>query len=256
MTKVRPLRPDNTSTSHQAGSQRFVRPKQSPLVKFGKRLRKPVNCWLSRQSLIGDDPILSPDLLPELNELGDNWEAIREELLPLLENRTDIPAFGKVSPDHRRIANSDHWKSFFFGGYGIQFPKNRAKCPRTAAMLDRIPGLVVAFFSIMEPGTHVPRHRGLTKAWLNCHLPLLVPEHGRCEMEVGDKTVSWREGEWLIFDETNPHQVWNETDKVRVVLFLQLKRPMTWKGRLAARLIFGIIRRTSFVRDVKTAIDG
>ncbi|QYJ07084.1 aspartyl/asparaginyl beta-hydroxylase domain-containing protein [Qipengyuania flava] len=250
-----PQQGSNSRTSPSEARERYVRPKQSALIRMGKRLRNPVNRWFARQSLVGDDPILPASHLPCLTDLERNWHIVRQELAPLLAERSAIPAFGKLSPDHRRIANSSAWKSFFFEGYGFKARTNRARCPQTAAMLDEIPGLVVAFFSIMEPGTHVPRHRGLTKAWLNCHLGIAVPKGpGRCEMEVNGEPVRWREGEWMVFDETNPHEVWNETEEPRVVLFLQVRRPMRWPGRMAARLLYAIIRRTGFVQDVKKAI--
>ncbi len=236
--------------------QRFVRGKQSSLTRFGKRIRRPVNRWFARQSLVGDDAIIDAAEIPALCEMRRRWRDIRAELEPLLSDRNAIPPFGKLSPDHRRIANSQHWKSFFFEGYGFRMKANRARCPQTAAMLDQIPGLVVAFFSIMEPGTHVPRHRGLTKAWINCHLPLIVPQgEGRCEMQVGEQIVTWTEGEWLLFDETNPHEVWNTTDGPRIVLFLQVRRPMTRMGNWAARALYEVIRRTGFVQDVRHAVE-
>lgn len=235
--------------------EHYTRPKQSALVRFGKSIRDPVNAWFARQSTIGDDAILDAQHLPVLDELRANWRVVQGELEPLLADRDDIPAFGKISPDHRRIANDSAWKSFFFEGYSFKSARNRAKCPQTAEMLDRIPGLVVAFFSIMEPGTHVPRHRGLTKAWINCHLPLVVPRGPeRCEMAVNEEMVRWHEGEWLLFDETNQHEVWNETSEARVVLFLQVRRPMRWPGRVVARVIYEIIRRTGFVQDVRKAV--
>lgn len=231
------------------------RPKQGVLLRIGRNIRHPINRWFGRQSLVDDTPLLDPACLPALEELRQNWNVVAEELAPLIAEREQIPAFGKISPDHRRIASSPAWKSFFFQGYGFHADANRSKCPQTSAMLDRIPGLVVAFFSIMEPNTHVPSHRGLTKAWINCHLPIMVPKGPeRCEMDVAGTLVHWREGEWLLFDETNPHEVWNETGEVRVVLFLQVMRPMRWPGRFAARIIHGIIRRSRFVQDVRREI--
>ena len=247
--------PGDARPGNGESAKRYKRPKQSALVRFGKSIRDPVNAWFARQSLIGDDMIVDPSQLPVLEELGANWQEISQELEPLLASRTDIPSFGKISPDHRRIANSDKWKSFFFEGYGYRSQANRQKCPRTAELLDKVPGLVVAFFSIMEPNTHVPRHRGLTKAWLNCHLGLVVPRGPeRCEMEIGDQRVGWSEGEWVVFDETNAHEVWNDTGEARVVLFLQIRRPMTRRGNFVARTIYEIIRRTSFVKDVRKAV--
>lgn len=231
-------------------------PKEKPAntrtVRIGKRLRDPVNRWIARQSLIGDDPFVDYRALTGLAELGERWQDIRAELMPLLQEREAIPALGEISPDHKGIARDGKWKSFFFTGYGFRAAENHARCPVTSALLDQVPGLVVAFFSIMEPGTHVPPHRGVTKAWLNCHLGMIVPEGpGRCAMEVAGRTVEWHEGEWLVFDETNRHQVWNERHAPRVVLFLQVRRPMRLPGRIAATLLIKAIRRTSFVQDIR-----
>lgn len=227
--------------------------RQTFAVRFGRRIRGPVNRWLARQSLIGDDPLVDPRELPGLVELGRHWQTIRDELLPLLEERQNIPAFRDISPDHRRIATDTRWKSFFLEGYGFRADENCARCPRTVALLEKVPGLVVAFFSIMEPGTQVPPHRGVTKAWYNCHLGLVVPE-GKVGIEIAGRPTGWREGEWLVFDETNTHRVWNETDRSRVVLFLQVRRPMTWRGRMAAKALYQMIRHSSFVQDVRRSL--
>lgn len=245
---------DAATFPRAGGEPATTKPKvnASRVVRFGKRLRDPVNRWIARQSLIGDRPFVDPAALPELAGLRERWQEIRAELLPLLAERSRIPALGEISPDHKAIARDGHWKSFFFTGYGFRAEQNHARCPTTSALLNKVPGLVVAFFSIMEPGTYVPPHRGLTKAWLNCHLGLVVPEGpGRCAMEVAGETVEWHEGEWLVFDETFRHQVWNERSAPRVVLFLQVRRPMRLVGRITARLLVKAIRRTTFVQDVR-----
>jgi beta-hydroxylase len=226
---------------------------QTLAVRFGRAMRDPVNGWLAKQSLMGDDPFVDPQELPGLVELGRHWRTIREELHPLLAQRDRIPAFRDISPDHRRIATDTRWKSFFLEGYGFRAEENCARCPQTMALLKNVPGLVVAFFSIMEPGTQVPPHRGVTKAWYNCHLGLVVPE-GQVGIEIAERRVGWREGEWIVFDETNRHRVWNETAQSRVVLFLQVRRPMRWPGRLAAKVLYHIIRHSSFVQDVRRSL--
>ena len=229
--------------------------KKSAITRFGRRLRRPVNQWLIKRSLVGDDPVLSADVVPGLAELLPHWRAIRDELAPQLTERDQIPSFGDISPDHRRIAPGKRWKSLFLKGYGFQSDENCAKLPLTTELIGRVPGLVVAFLSIMEPGTYVPRHRGLTKAWLNCHLGLHVPQGPeRCEIDIAGTMHRWHEGEWLVFDETNEHEVWNESDEARVVLFLQVRRPMNRAGRLVASLLFHAIRHSPFVQDVKREI--
>lgn len=234
----------------------YDRTKSSFAIRIGSRLRWPVNRFLARQSLVGTQPFFAPSQVPGLDVLQGNWETIRDEALAILAKREKVPPLGSISPDHRRIAHNAAWKSYFFTGYGYKPRANRAKCPRTAALIDQVPNVVVAFFSIFEPGTYVPEHKGVTKAMLNVHLALVVPSgSGRCEIRVEDTRRGWTPGEFLIFDETFTHEVWNESGEPRVVLFLQVLRPMRWPGRLLGKLFLWCLKRTQFVQDVRKALE-
>ena len=83
-------------------------PKEKPAntrtVRIGKRLRDPVNRWIARQSLIGDDPFVDYRALPGLAELGERWQDIRAELMPLLQEREAIPALGEIPGDTARVS--------------------------------------------------------------------------------------------------------------------------------------------------------
>lgn len=236
--------------------ERYSKDRDTFAVWFGKRVRWPLNRFLERQSLIGTQPFFEAAQVPGLDALRENWHVIRGEALAVMADRENVPPLGKVSPDHRHIASTSAWKSFFFNGYGYQAARNRARCPRTAALIDQVPGLVVAFFSIFEPGTHVPPHRGVTKGLLNVHLGLIVPEEAeRCQISVEGHVRGWKPGEYLIFDETFEHEVWNRTGEPRVVLFLQVLRPMRWPGRYLGKFFLWCIKHTSFVQDVRRALD-
>jgi ornithine lipid ester-linked acyl 2-hydroxylase len=227
------------------------------LMRLARKVRWPINRFLIRQSRVGTQPFFEPAEIPGLDILRDNWETIREEAALVLADRANVPALGKVSPDHRGIAPNADWKSFFFTGYGYRAEANRARCPRTAALIDGVPDLVVGFFSIFEPGTHVPRHKGVTSGLINVHLSLIVPrpELGRCELRVADELRRWREGEFTIFDETYEHEAWNETPEPRVVLLLQVLRPMNPFGRIFGKFFLWCIKRTTFVQDIRRNIE-
>ena len=45
-------------------------------------------------------------------------------------------------------------------------------------------------------------------------------------MRVGDKMIYWEEGKCVIFDDTHKHEVWNDTDGIRVVLLFDVYRPL------------------------------
>jgi len=236
--------------------ENFERTRESAGVKYGKRLRRPLNRFLERQSLIPTEPYVDPGVVPGIASLRDDWQAIRNEAFAVMADGQEIPPLAKISPDHRRIARNSAWKSFFFKGYGYDARANRERCPATARAIDAVPDVVVAFYSIFEPGTEVAPHHGVTKAMLNVHLGLSVPPGGRetCGIRVAGEVRGWREGELLVFDETWRHEAWNRSESPRVVLFLQVMRPMKLAGRIAGRTFLGAIRRTSYVQDARKAI--
>ena len=45
-------------------------------------------------------------------------------------------------------------------------------------------------------------------------------------MRVGDKMIYWEEGKCVIFDDTHKHEVWNDTNGIRVVLLFDVFRPL------------------------------
>ncbi len=223
-------------------------PRRPFLVRVGKKLRRSVDRIVEKSSLVPNDPVLDAEEFPWTETLRAHWREIRDEALSVARNPDAVPALNRISPDHARIAPTESWRSFFLVGYGARIERNIMRCPRTMAVLERVPGLNSGFFSILKPGTHIPRHRGVTKGLMTCHLGLQVPP-GRLRMQVGDRTVSWREGETLLFDDTWPHEVWNETDGTRIVLLVQFERPLRQPGRAVAAAFLAGIRRSPFVKE-------
>lgn len=218
----------------------------------GKKLRHKVSRIVARSSKVGDSPVYPAEAFPWIAGIEAKWPEIRAELEAVLALREAIPPLASISPDHRRIAPPGKWKSFFLIGYGYRAEENIRRCPVTAAAVADVPGLNSAFFSILEPGAHIPRHRGVTKAILTAHLGLIVPKKREdCRMQVGEETLHWEDGRTLVFDDTNHHEVWNDTDEPRVVLLLQFRRPVGPLGRIVGGIFLGGIRRSRFVQDAR-----
>ena len=55
----------------------------------------------------------------------------------------------------------------------------------------------------------------------------------------------------MIFDDTFNHEVWNDTDQTRVVLFVDVLRPLPFPESLINRLIVAAISYSPFVLDAK-----
>src|SRR5688500_16584684 len=143
----------------------------------------------------------------------------------------------------------DGWKTFFFCGYGSKHEKNIARCPETHRLLRNIPGLTTAFFSILRPKKRLRRHRGPFKGVLRYHLALKVPEQAElCGIKVGNDVRNWQEGKSLIFDDTHPHEAWNDTDELRVVLFVDFVRPLPQPLAAINAFALHLIGKTTFVQ--------
>ena len=224
-------------------------PKRSLLYRVGKKLRPRVDRVIAADSEVPDAPVLDAGEFPWIVTLERSWDVIRAEADAALADLNRVPPLHEISPDHRRIAEPDNWRSFFLWGYGYRMDANCRACPRTDRLLREIPGLNSAFFSILKPGAHIPRHRGVTKAILTCHLGLQTPRHGRCEMSVGDERVTWSEGRAVVFDDTYPHEVWNDTEELRIILLIQFRRPVRAPGRWLAGLFLAGVRRSPFVQE-------
>ena len=223
----------------------------SLLVKYGKKLRPAMNRVFAKQSQVGDAPVFDNAHFPFTKLLEDNTDIIHREAGKILSERRRIHAVSDVSPDHERIAHDKRWKSFFLIGYGYKFDHNCAICPETTKILEQIPNLNSGFFSILQAGAEIPPHCGVTKAILTCHLGLQVPRDSQhCVMRVADQTCHWESGKAFVFDDTFEHEVWNHTREDRVILLLQFKRPMAWRGRVLGDLFVKGVRVSSFVQDL------
>lgn len=219
-------------------------------TRVGRRLVAPFERWMGRASLVGDSPFLDVAQIPRLATLEEHWTEIRDELLGVLEDRSAIPTFQDISVAQSSISTDDRWKTYFLFGYGFEVEEHTAACPRTATLLREVPGMKTAMFSILAPGKHIPAHRGPYKGVLRYHLGLVVPEPAeQCRIRVHRDIRHWREGEGMLFDDAYEHEVWNGTGGERVVLFVDVERPLRGAARRVNSAILWAISRSSFVQD-------
>lgn len=239
---VGPLKPKRPATLRQRIKSAVNWPSKAAVARL--------EAWMGRGSLVGDTPIIDGRHFPWVGELEANWRTIREELETVLPVTGALPTMQSISKTQRKIIKTDGWKTYFFRAYGERAQENCRRCPRTARLLEAIPNLEVAFFSILAPGSHIAGHRGVYKGLLRAHLGLIVPEPSSAiRMSVGDQMVHWREGECVVFDDTYRHEVWNETDGVRVVLLIDVHRPLPPALRRLNGAILRAARLMPFVTE-------
>lgn len=219
---------------------------------YGFKVLNLIERLMKRYSLVGNRPFFDPNLFLWNAHLEANWEVIRAELNEVLKRREDLPNFQDISTDQTAITTDDNWKTFFLYGFGFKAEKNAARCPETTKLVESVPGMMTAFFSILAPGKHIPAHRGLYAGVLRYHLGLLVPEpKAQCRIRVQDEVRHWEEGRGMLFDDTYDHEVWNDTDGVRVILFMDVLRPLPPPLAVLNKLIIKAIALSPYVQDAK-----
>ncbi len=221
-------------------------------ISLGERILAPIERFIGKRSLVGDATFFPLERFPWVSHIEENWEVIREEAQRLLEQRAELANFQDISKDQIEITDDDRWKTFFLYGYGFEAKLGVEMCPRTAALMREIPGMKTAMFSILSPRKHILDHRGPYKGVLRYHLGLIVPADAEaCRIRVGEDIRHWQEGRSLMFDDTFNHEVWNDTDETRVVLFVDVMRPLPFPDSAINEGIVKAIGYSPFVLDAK-----
>jgi beta-hydroxylase len=214
-----------------------------------------VAAWAERLNLqhatLGNPPIYDNRVFPWAAEVEHDWPLIRAELDRILTRKDDLPAFHEISGEVRSISTDRNWKTFLICAYGLKSQEAIRACPETWRVLQKIPGLKTAMFSIFEPGKHLPAHRGPYNGVLRLHLGLIVPQAqpGSVAIRIADRTCEWHEGRALIFDDAFEHEAWNHSDGVRVVLFVDFVKPLRFPAKLVNALLLNIAVFTPFIRE-------
>lgn len=141
---------------------------------------------------------------------------------------TPMLAVQEADPTQRRLNHDRRWKMLVLRVYGRDVPVNMDELPILRDFLHENPDLVSATVSVLEPGKRIMLHPGPMKGLIRVQLGVKVPSSGRCEIHVGGKARQWRRGEILMFDDSYPHRVVNDTTETRTVIIFDLVRPLPW----------------------------
>lgn len=200
-------------------------------------------------SIKGRSAFFCNDQFPWVKRIESHLPDIQSELNQVLESQF-IPNFQDVSEEQTTITKDDKWKTFFLYVYGNQVNENCDLCPRTVSALNQIPGLKTAMFSIMSPKKRIPIHRGPFNGVLRYHLPLILPDDpSLCGIEVDSQIRHWTDKQSLVFDDSFEHRAWNDSEQIRVVLFVDFIRPVYFPFNILNRFAVYLISQSSLVQN-------
>ena len=189
---------------------------------------------------------------PELDGVTAAYPAIRAEFDRLPITPDSLPQYHEVDPGEAKISNTTpkRWNVFILEILGHRLDANRALCPETSRLLDRVPNLIQAFFSILDPGKSIPEHEGPYRGYLRYHLALRVPKDNPPKLVVNGQDYVWKEGEAVLFDDSWPHSVVNSSAETRGVLIVDVRRPLPAVPDLLNRFLLDVVARHTYGRHI------
>lgn len=210
--------------------------------------------WFYRN--VDTPPILDlARYFPAHQDLLSAYPALRDEALAVFRQNPNIPRFHDILSTQARISAGDgkNWRMFMVRSYAYDIKDNMAKTPVLAAFLKANPQVTTAAISFLDPGKHIPRHRGPFRGILRYHLCLFAPDCGTEKgpwLVVGDTKIPYSEGEDLLWDDTAPHEVLNPSPEPRIALLLDIKRPVT---SITHRILFRMMMIGGWLHSVRKA---
>lgn len=158
-----------------------------------------------------------------LQSLQSHWEVIRDEALTVLNED------GNFADESEKLLHVGDWKQFLLFARGKKMAAHCEKTPVTCQLIDQFPearsctrGQVK--FSVLDAGTHIWPHCGPTNCRLRAHLTLEA-ETQKTFLRVAEEKQAWKEGHWLIFDDSFEHEVWHNGNFPRLVLIVDIWHP-------------------------------
>lgn len=219
----------------------------------------PFNCLMYGFSAVPKDPILDVERFPELRVLRDNWETIRDEALGL-EGKGLID-YGAAHDDMAFVSfRWRGWKRFHIKWYHDAFPSAVQHCPKTVALVNSIPGVNAAAFTMLPPGKQLGRHRDPFAVSLRYHLGLVTPQKEGCAIWIDGQKRTWKAGQDFVFDETYIHWAENATDENRIILFVDFTRPLHTRAMRAfqaftIKYVWGMTRSHNLPGEAKGVLN-
>ena len=199
---------------------------------------------------ISSSPVLDSNrLFPDAQRFTAHWQQIREEALTVAQNLRNIPRFHEIMSEQASISANDarDWRMFIMQAYGQPIARNLARCPQLAQLIASSPDVLSASLSFLAPGKQVPAHRGPFRGILRGYLVLSMPKRADGEpaavLKVDGREYRLNEGEFMLWDDTFEHEVWNDSDQVRTVLLLDIRRRDLPRGlRILSSGIIALVR--------------
>ncbi len=176
-------------------------------------------------------PVLNmQQYFPRAEEFTSNWEVVREEVMQLIDDIQSVPRFHELMPEQYKLSahGEKEWRMFILRAYGLDIRENMQRCPTLARLVRANDDIKSASVSFLAPGKKVPTHtgpfRGITRFYMGLQVPLNEQGEPGVTLTIDNQAYKLGNGDALLWDDTYPHSVENNTDEWRIALLLDVYR--------------------------------
>jgi beta-hydroxylase len=168
--------------------------------------------------------VFATNTVPGLDKIRANYPLIREEAKALRDAGVFQRKPSVDQPGYNTFEKGG-WRLCLLKWYTKDCSQAAAKlCPKTCAIIDSIPTIRSAMFTVLPPGGRLGRHHDPVASSLRYHLGLLTPNSEKCALTLDGVEYPWFDGEEQLFDQTYLHSAVNNTDTLRVILFCDVEK--------------------------------
>lgn len=159
-----------------------------------------------------------------------NFIEIRREILTMCQIYEGLPMI-ELDDIQRKsfVRTAPNWKVIWVKLFD-QWGPLASRMPTLKKIIEKHPELILIHISVMDPGTVLPRHEGISPAVVRYHLPIQIPHGDNVYLNLDNHKVNWIVGEGFVFDDCLPHGVIMKPDinMKRVIIFADI--PRTFDG--------------------------
>jgi beta-hydroxylase len=186
--------------------------------------------------------------------LKDNFQQIQKEVLDYV-SIFNIRNLEDIIPGNENIPSSAGvWKAAPLKIFNKFFEKPLVHCPTLYGVLKKIKTIKLITISKLAPKSSIKPHRGAHDAFIRAHLGIKIPS-GDTALVVGGERREWREGEFLFFNDRQYHTAYNNTDEDRIILLMDITRPLPFPLNLINSFIVWLLFISPFFRQIIKNID-
>jgi hypothetical protein len=125
-----------------------------------------------------------------------------------------------ITKQYLNSSAKPEWKVIILIYNGNSILSSKKMFPKTVEILQKIKYIRMAGISCLEAGGYIPPHNDEGIERYKYHVPLIIPE--KCGIKIND--IDYNFDKEFIFDDTYTHSVWNNSDKPRFVLIIDILR--------------------------------